>query len=286
MNVSHIQYRTFDVHVKLRSIVKCIWSCDATPNNGDHFIFRTYASLYPTIIFCKQGWVTPVDDRTRGAVLLLGQANTWCRFRTSQDFKLLGVTLNPSALPRLFHIAAHEVTNRIYDDKRVFLNDALATFCREVIGHSFNPKHIINLLTEKNQEDVNYDDPILPFIMSCFQCDMRSPVTDLPRQVFMSQRNFERKFKYYTGFTPKAFTNLARLIGTINSLSVKTKKLSDTALEHHYFDQSHFSNEFKRHTGFQPSVFAKSVDDQRAVWEHFLKFFHTLSICPPMLCKS
>jgi AraC-like DNA-binding protein len=256
------------------------------PNAGNHFIFRTYGSPYPTLLFCRHGYVTPVGDETNGKFLLLGQSNTWCRFRTSNDFKIFGLTLYPFTLPIIFNIPAYTITNKVQDGDLISIPAELTKFCRQATASLSSPESINDLLLERLKKRKNYDMQIPSFIMSSFQSKALSLVPEFTKKVFMSQRNFERKFKYYSGFTPKTFSNLTRLISTIESLCKRNKKLSDTALEYDYFDQSHFSNEFKRHTGFQPSIFVKSNDYENIVWKNFVDFFQVLSICPPVLCMT
>lgn len=285
MNTDYIRYRTLDANADLsRKFVKRLWTCEANQNDGDHFIFRTYASQYPTLIFCRQGYVRPVNDEVKGSVLLLGQSNKWWRFRTSNDFRMLCLTLYPSTLPLMFKIPANVITNRVYDCTS--LSDELARFCQEIVDHGCDLECINEILLERLPGTGGDIGRIPSLVISSCQSTAREMYRESAKEVFMSQRNFERKFKHYSGFTPKAFSNLARFAGAIKSMCSRNKRLSDTALDHDYFDQAHFSNEFKRYTGFRPSVFVKRGDEENIVWRNFVDFFQALSICPPVLCTT
>jgi AraC-like DNA-binding protein len=289
MKANYVKFNHFEIHPDLGDNgVKYLWSVEATPNNGDYFIFRTYASIYPTLLFCSQGRVQPIGKEVNGQFLLLGQSNKWCRFRVGNDFKIFGITLYPFALPLLFGMPAHMITNKIHDSDGITPFAELHKFCQQVINSAGNLETVNKLLRDRITCIKNYEQEIVSLIRSAFskESDQVRVFDDLYKTIFMSQRNFERKFKHYSGFTPKTFTNLIRLVNSLNDISFTQKKLSDTALEQSYFDQAHFSNEFKKHTGFQPKVFAKGSKEENVIWQNFVDFFQVLAICPPVLCKN
>jgi hypothetical protein len=243
MNTGYIRYKTFDVDPTLRGqFIKCLWSCEAIPNDGNHFIFRTYGSPYPTLIICKHGYITAAKGETTEKFLLLGQSNKWHRFRISNDFKIFGLTLYPFTLPLFFKIPAHRLTNRIHDGHQIFAHNELAQFCKQVNELLPQPAGISDLLLER-LKDLKIDDGlIMSLIISASQSNSISMVTELPKMAFMSQRNFERKFKYYSGFPPKTFANLSRLIGAIRCVvalqNCLTQHLNTTTLINHIFQMT------------------------------------------------
>ncbi len=286
MKPSFVKYETFNIEPGLANFVKYLWRIEAEPNDGDYFIFRTYATIYPTLFLARQGFVTPADKPGNGNLLLVGQSNKWCRYKLSNDFEVVGITFYPFALPLLFELQADLVTNRHLDATELDQYQQLSAFCREIAGSKFNLETVNNLLLNRVGNTRSYDERILSLIsaIASEQADARELSGE---RVFMSQRNFERKFKYYSGFTPKSFANLIRLSNSFSAVSFGNKKLSDVAYEQNYFDQSHFSNEFKVHTGFQPKVFASGAGTaENVVWNSFVDFFQFLSICPPVLCKN
>jgi transcriptional regulator GlxA family with amidase domain len=99
-------------------------------------------------------------------------------------------------------------------------------------------------------------------------CNERASITELCKELGMSERTFQRYFKQYIGVSPKAFAQVARF----NSV---TKLIEQTAnpswLEildaTGYFDAAHFANDFKRITGKTPSDYYKGKT-------HYEKFFN------------
>lgn len=258
---------------------------EAEPNPGDYFVFRTYATKNPTLLFVVNGSVKPINKQAAGNLLLIGQSNQWFRFKTSNDFKVFGITFSPIAFPLLFKLSADSLTNKILDRNFIMRNELLLEFCQNVFENEYKPNNVNALLSELAFAKDSKDENIISLITKNSSGEIDT--TDISHQnVFMSQRNFERKFKYYSGFSPKTFTNLIRIKKSFDAVSFGELSLSDTTFQQSYFDQAHFSNAFKKHTGFQPKTFAKHIKDDNPIWSTFVDFFQFLSICPPVLCRN
>lgn len=285
MEGNQLKYKTFPVQADLQHLVKHIWTMDAEPNFGDYFVFRTYASIKPTLFFVVNGNVEPMNIQLSGKLFLLGQTNQWFRFKTSNDFKVFAVTFSPFAFPRLFKLSADSITNKVLDHSFISKNEFLSEFCQNVFRIEFNPNNVSSLISKLVPTTESKDENIISLITKISSSGIG--ITQLSNEnVFMSQRNFERKFKYYSGFTPKAFSNLIRTINSLQTILFENRKLLGVTFEQNYFDQAHFSNEFKKHIGFQPRVFAKRSKEENYVWNNYVDFFQFLSICPPVLCKN
>lgn len=76
------------------------------------------------------------------------------------------------------------------------------------------------------------------------------------QDLFLSQRQLERKFREAVGVSPKAFQKISRFESVVKTLLLHRKrKYLDVALEHGYYDQSHFLKEFKNYVGEYPTSF-------------------------------
>lgn len=68
----------------------------------------------------------------------------------------------------------------------------------------------------------------------------------LSKQLNITKRHFERKFKKEVGLLPKQFSSIVRIEKSRSMIrSLKFKSLTDVGLECDYFDQAHFIREFK-----------------------------------------
>ena len=79
-------------------------------------------------------------------------------------------------------------------------------------------------------------------------------VEQLAARFNLSERQFNRKFKEYAGFSPKMYMRLTRLNKAIKQQAAN-KPLSRIAYECGYYDQSHFIHDVKTFTGYHPSFY-------------------------------
>ena len=68
--------------------------------------------------------------------------------------------------------------------------------------------------------------------------------------------SFERKFKHYTGFTPKEYSRIVKFKNAVELLRTTTSaNLLTTAVDAGYYDLAHFSKEIKSMSGNTPASF-------------------------------
>ncbi len=82
-------------------------------------------------------------------------------------------------------------------------------------------------------------------------------ITALAKSLYISHDAFEKRFRRFTGATPKQFSMIVRM----NAITRITSPASflDVAIENGYYDQAHFNKDFKRYTGLTPSAFFASA---------------------------
>ena len=80
--------------------------------------------------------------------------------------------------------------------------------------------------------------------------------SEVSRELFISDRQFQRKFKDATGVSPKTFQCLARFESVVKRLLLNRQtEYLPVALDNGYYDQPHFLKDFKRHVGEYPAAF-------------------------------
>lgn len=78
----------------------------------------------------------------------------------------------------------------------------------------------------------------------------------LVADVCLCQRHFERKFKIYTGYSPKEYSRIVKFWNAIDLLrNTSYDNLLSTAVQAGYYDVPHLSREIKRLSGNTPSSF-------------------------------
>lgn len=70
----------------------------------------------------------------------------------------------------------------------------------------------------------------------------------------LSERQFERNFKDYTGFSLRKYTKIKRFEQVYNELrsAQNIDNLTQFALQYDYYDQAHFNRDFKEFTNLSP----------------------------------
>jgi methylphosphotriester-DNA--protein-cysteine methyltransferase len=71
---------------------------------------------------------------------------------------------------------------------------------------------------------------------------------------FLSVRQFERKFKEFSGFSPKLFLRITRFNSLLDK-PYQNKSLAQMAYEYGYYDQSHFIHDFQQFSGHRPKKY-------------------------------
>jgi len=81
-------------------------------------------------------------------------------------------------------------------------------------------------------------------------------VNELMKNIYMSRRNFERRFFKKVGLSPKYYARIRR-IGYLMNLIAGKKKVDWSALfsECEFYDQSHFIKDFLEFTGRTPQQY-------------------------------
>lgn len=79
---------------------------------------------------------------------------------------------------------------------------------------------------------------------------------EVSSDLFISDRQLQRRFGEAVGVGPKTFQRISRLETVLKHLLLnQNRDYLAFALEHGYYDQSHFIKEFKEYVGESPSLF-------------------------------
>jgi methylphosphotriester-DNA--protein-cysteine methyltransferase len=79
-------------------------------------------------------------------------------------------------------------------------------------------------------------------------------ITDLMKELHVSQSPLEKRFRQAVGASPKKFATIVRLKNVVQKYTPSTS-LTDLGYESGFYDQAHFIKEFKNFTGVAPGKF-------------------------------
>jgi AraC-like DNA-binding protein len=246
----------------LRNYVSCFWEGALTMENNKAHTYHAVANSKVEWLFCYAGRYSTHNANGQlvqvPTACFYGQTNT-CKQYTSTAAAngIFGVRLYAHAIPLLFNLPATELTNE-YVDISSLLNRQGSELADEILqADTFNER--VALISAFIEAQIHRRLKTLSrfeaFITTINKTGMS--IGDLSSQVNLSQRQFERHFKYLTGFSAKTFFKIARFEAMIEALGCGTgntpQNLTSLALEFGYYDQSHLNRHFKEFTGLTPT---------------------------------
>jgi AraC-like DNA-binding protein len=223
------------------------------------FVHSAFAYTSPEFIFCYKGQFTYSSGLEIGSTQysrIYGQTASYSTVGINKEFGIFGFYLYPYAFPQLFGLPANELTNQHVDIKTL-CGKAGENFEEEIMLASDNNQRVkiaSDFLESRLKYARSEHTNLITSIKTISGLFHPNSVKALAENNFLSIRQFERRFKELSGFSPKLFLQIARF----NSLLKKNfeqKSLTEIAYAYGYHDQSHFSHDFQRFSGHNPKEY-------------------------------
>lgn len=241
---------------KLQNFISHFWvgSWDRTTQkpNTTHY---SIASSLTEITFA-------FEDSDQNAEFLFsvvqGHTHLPVQHQVSGFYHLIGVAFYSYAIPLLFNIPASDLNqefislNTFLGSEGDYLNDQLAA--------AQSTAERIQILSNYFENRIIHQQPKDPLISHAIQeikyLNGEVKIDALADQYHLSHKQFNRRFKEFSGFNPKLYSRILRFESMLKSYPYR-KTLTEVAYESGYYDQSHFIHDFKSFTGFSPQDFWK-----------------------------
>jgi len=256
-----MNYLTLTPPPELARFVRLFWILEADVKSEEPYIHRVMADGCAEMIFHYQ---TPFDEifsdnkvETSFHSGVHGQSQHFRRFVVNQSFGIFGVYLYPYAIPLLFSIPSDELSNEMPDLPTLLGNEG--RILEEKMMLAKNNDERIRIVSDflKKRIAKNYcEEPaVFSTISYIIQSKGMTNVKELAEQSFLSTRQFERKFKTFSGFSPKLYTRIVRFQSALAMYGDSENSLTEIAYLCGYYDQSHFIHDFKEFSGQHPRFF-------------------------------
>lgn len=200
------------------------------------------------------------DDRHPDLLFaqVLGHTFLPRRFAVDGFCQLLGVSFYAHALPAFFRIPPSWLSNEMVTPDVLLGYEG--TLLTERMAMAAGMQQRIALLSDHVSAMVNRQQPQDRLIAKAIKDIKRSrgtaKIETLARDFCLSEKQFGRRFKAFSGFSPKAYSRIVRFESVLHNYP-GTGNLTEMAYTYDYYDQAHFIHEFKSLAGFTPSDFRK-----------------------------
>jgi len=253
-----LRYYTISPSADLANYVRAFWVLEGEGLREHPYIHRTLADGGAELFFHYKGVFDELFQNGNAdqsiAAGLSGPSQKFNRYKISEDFGMLGVYLYPFALQKFFNIPASAVSNESPD--LVTLLGQEGRDLEDQIMLAIDNTQRIEILSayfrKKLSRDFATDRGIFSCIHQIIQSRGTMRVQELASSQFLSSRQFERKFKMFSGFSPKLYSRIIRFQSVINSYKGQYESLTALAYDCGYYDQSHFIHDFKEFSGYNP----------------------------------
>lgn len=209
----------------LRDYVSCFWEGALTLNNNQAHTYHAIATSKVEWLFCYAGNYSTSNVNGQQvpvpAVCFYGPSSTCKQYvSTVATNAIFGVRLYAHAIPLLFNIPATELTNQYVDISSLLNTQGSELAGRILQSGSFEERVQIvsSFLEAKVQQRLSTLSRFEAFIASINKTGNSFTISELAGQVNLSQRQFERHFKYLTGFSAKTYFKINRFENLIETL--------------------------------------------------------------------
>ena len=256
-----MQYYTIQPSQKLAEFVRFFWVLESDHTTVRPYIYRSLADGFAELIFHYKGTfnelISPGSTDKSFFSGVHGQSQKYRRFITTGDFGIFGVYLHPVAIPQFFSLPSSELSNQMPDLYTLLGNEG--SCLEESMMLASDNLHRVKIISAFLETTLSKRFISQPDVFSCINDIIQSKgVTDvdaMANKYFLSTRQFERKFKQFSGFSPKLFSRIVRFQSAINNYGNKEMSLTEIAYECGYYDQSHFIHDFREFSGYNPKQY-------------------------------
>ncbi len=241
-------YRIIDFHFPAGAVVPC----KAYPPRPEYCL-----QFMPRDVEFTKRSDTGLILSNQKAIFVGQQTDVFYRY-PGNEFLAVQVIFQPGALHLLKNIVSGELTNQIIDAEDIFGNATRQV--NEELFYAENYKDMIEIVEQFLIRLIKAGKPKKHPVNEIGKMMMHEhehfSVDKFLKAACLSHRQFDRKFKEYTGITPKHFLQLIRFDRAFRMKNrFPQKDWLSIALHCGYHDYQHLAKDYKEFTGCTPVQF-------------------------------
>lgn len=261
-------YEKFRPSEQLTPFIECYFTWHSSGVSANGLVVESPPSGFCSIVFnLADDYILrnkKYDNLVVPRQFIAGQSIYSYSLHFNGVINLCGIVFKPAALASLFDLPTFEYTEERIPLDNIFKKPSVNALSEALAAENDNQSKARILETfileifDHNKPEPDYIDLAANEII---EKNGMVDVVDLMKQVYMSRRNFERKFFKKVGLSPKYYARLRRMGYLMNQIAGK-KKADWGALfsECEFYDQSHFIKDFIEFTGRTPQQY---IEDNR-----------------------
>ncbi|HEX2532907.1 MAG TPA: helix-turn-helix domain-containing protein [Chitinophagaceae bacterium] len=248
-----MHYQPLPIPPALGGSVRAIWHLESPAAAA----FTALADGCPGLLLTLSGaTLSEEGGAPLPPALLYGQTTRPISLAAAGPFRMVVVYFYPSALPAVFGLDAGEWTDRCLDLNLV--DDRSAAVLMEQLSGATGTAGLAEALSAFLLGQARRSRYVLPGAIPYALERIRATggslaLPALLRELHLTERSFQRRFKEAVGIPPKLYARICRFQDTLHQLRRQQYALlSDIAYEKEYADQSHYIREFRSFAGCTP----------------------------------
>lgn len=254
--MSTSKYQIIKPNGFLRKYIEHFWVAET----DEYFQYISPASTLTDLVFFCEGTMQNIQNREElsESGMIFGQKTAFDNYEAIfPKAKLFGVRVHPSVF-----LLTHKIPATALGGQRISLQDLFGyegeQLTEKILKSStlFEFAHILsNFLMQKANDLSSKYQSVEKWLL---QTDFLNPHIST-MNICLSQRQFERNFKEFTGFSLRKYTKVKRFEQVFRYLQNPKNKenLTEIAYRFGYYDQAHFNRDFKEFTGKSPKLYFK-----------------------------
>lgn len=195
---------------------------------------------------------------TQEASLIAGQMLRSILIGPSGKVLLFGIRFKPAGAFPFFRFAMKDLADRVESLRSVWGSSVSIIEEQLASANSFQERvAIAESILVKRLSDKHVFDPWLRNAIELISNhNGKATVSRIARDLCISERGLERKFRQSVGLTPKMFSRIVRFQRVLKAIEHSPNPdIIDKALAFGYCDQSHLIHDFQQFSGKTPTAF-------------------------------
>jgi AraC-like DNA-binding protein len=191
---------------------------------------------------------------------ITGLQTTSKMFSGNTNTSTVLIYFKPNGLRRFLNASPREIQGLSVGMNNFCSESILSTLYNQIDSKPTRAVAIVDqFLCQIFREEVD-DDPLVNHgLNSILKSHGSLHIESVYRELFLSPRQFERRFSDNVGISPKQFASIVRFQETLRRLR-GVQNLTEVAQSLGYHDQSHFIKDFKRISGISPGRFVEDEE--------------------------